>query len=82
MLNTANSEINTITILCFICPKMRSQTDSVIFNRNMHYLNKHFEQLGLLPTPFSFIWVLQMLIGYLTLLINIYLGVLISFAFY
>ena len=31
----------------------------------------------MLPTPFSFIWVLQMLIGYLTFLINIYLGILV-----
>ena len=31
----------------------------------------------MLSTPFSFIWVLQMLIGYSTFLINIYLGILV-----
>ena len=31
----------------------------------------------MLPTPFSFIWILQMLIGYSTFLKNIYLGVLV-----
>ena len=31
----------------------------------------------MLPTTFSFIWVLQMLIGYSTFLINIYLGILV-----
>ena len=36
-----------------------------------------FKPLGILPTPFSFIRVLQMLIGYSTFLINIYLGILV-----
>ena len=31
----------------------------------------------MLSTPFSFIWVMQMLIGYSTFLINIYLGILV-----
>ena len=33
----------------------------------------------MLPTPFSFIWVLKMLIGYSTFLINIYLGIFVNF---
>ena len=32
----------------------------------------------MLPTPFSFIWVLKMLIGYSTFHINIYLGIFVS----
>ena len=43
------------------------------------YLNQFFEQLGMLPTPFSLICVLQMLIGYSTFLINIYLGILVIY---
>ena len=31
-----------------------------------------------LPTPFSFTWVLKMLIGYSTFLINIYLGIFVN----
>ena len=31
----------------------------------------------MLPTPFSFIWVLQMLVGYSTFLRNLYLGSLV-----
>ena len=31
----------------------------------------------MLPTPFSFIWVLQMLMGYSTFLILFYLGILV-----
>ena len=38
---------------------------------------RFFEQLGMLTTPLSFIWVLQMLIGYSTFLINIYFGILV-----
>ena len=36
-----------------------------------------FKRLGMLPTPFSFIWALKMLIGYSIFLINIYLGILV-----
>ena len=43
----------------------------------MQYLNEYFEQLGMLPTPFSFMWVLQMLIGYSTFLINIFWGIIV-----
>ena len=31
----------------------------------------------MLPSPFSFIWVLQLLIGYTTILINIFGGILV-----
>ena len=42
-------------------------------------LNEFFEQMGTLPIPFSFIWVLQMLIGYSTFLINIFFGSILVF---
>ena len=49
----------------------------VNFQKSVQYLNYFFEQLGMLPTPFSFILVLHILIGYSTFLINIYWGILV-----
>ena len=43
----------------------------------LQYLTIFFKRLGMLPTPFSFIWALKMLIGYSIFLINIYLGILV-----
>ena len=36
----------------------------------IQYLNKFFEQLGMLLTPFSFIWIFQIVIGYSKFLRN------------
>ena len=56
---------------------LHSIFNACLFGCNLQYLNQFFEQLGMLPTLFSFIWVLQMLIGYSRFLINIYLGILV-----